>query len=309
MQSTPTPSSSTAPPPPPPPPQQTAVETLKDIAEVHRDIFHCFLEKEETFYPVQIFDIAPAPADQHGGEHGRAVQVCTVYQHPIQGCNDLEDLQNAAALRASRRPVSMDPSKVIPLVPKGTDPNIDIAYRKWNQCDLAGSAFFISLEKQIKAHIPGAQLQWLEVFIAPVRIFRSYDVPKAIEHDSVMHSAFLATLPGSAHRYVIDFTIEQYGYTSWFLTETEYHAFRKNDLQRNPDPIATMIEMDREFLPDHKECVHIMRNLCTGIDWPALMGMERMERRNKAISLACEALDVLLSVPLEKYLNSEQAGA
>jgi hypothetical protein len=275
------------------PREKTAVETLQEIAELHRDIFHCFLEREGTVLPVKRFDSVLVDV------FNRTVEFCTIHPQQAHYCEDFND---PAALRAARHPFSEDPAVVIPFFPEGTDPSLEISYKKFNMCDLSVAMLLGSLEEQIQEYFPDAVVDWLEVSIAPTRKFSRLERPVDPSEPS-LHSTILVTIPDIVDSYVIDFTIEQFGYDKWILPTTEYINFRATTRWNLPDLTETLTALEPYFPADHAECRWIVQDLCTKLDWTALMGMERQERRREVITQACKVLDSDKDQVLRKYLG------
>lgn len=276
--------------------EKTAVQTLQEIAELHRDIFHCFLEREGTVLPVKKFDSVLVDV------FNRTVELCTIHPQQVHYGDDFDD---PAALRAARHPFSEDATEVIPFFPAGTDLSLEISYKKFNMCDFSVAMLLGSLEEQIQEYFPDAVVDWLEVSIAPARKFSRLNMPSDPSEPS-LHSAILVTIPDLVDSYVIDFTIEQFGYDKWILPTTEYINFRATTKWNLPDLTETLTALEPYFPSDHAECRWIVQDLCTILDWSALMEMERQERRIDVITQACKVLDSDKDQVLRKYLGITQ---
>lgn len=165
-----------------------------------------------------------------------------------------------------------------PLLPAGTNQHLLMGYMKWNLCDFVVHTFLPNLQSQLAVRLPGSKVEWLRIKMVPMHVFR--DVEDAnLDTMDPFHSVFLVTL-AEGDQYVIDFTIEQYGFDDdcWFMPAPLYRMITDNHMWSICDP-AERETFYGEWLPCYVESQKAMRKVCTRLDWVA-MEMNPIELRS-----------------------------
>ncbi|KAF2451765.1 hypothetical protein P171DRAFT_438440 [Karstenula rhodostoma CBS 690.94] len=219
------------------------VQVVEKIASIHRSIFWAY-EENGLSYPIVSVKRA---AQRNPG-------------HKFEVYEPTGDYNTAPV--AGKQACSAD-------VPEAIKRGLMV----WNECDFAVQTLFHSLQKQLSGSLPGTRVQWLSVDIAPIFIFRE---PDAGADDPVpAHSAFFITLPGDGGEFVVDFTIEQFGYgrERWFLPFEEYKAMTCDGSWYIYEYEDRGVDLQNAFTDEHLRSQRVMRELCDEVDWVVVQQM------------------------------------
>lgn len=221
-----------------------AVQAVKQIASLHRLISRSY-EEHVLSYPIASIDLVAQP-DQAPHSEYIPTPAIPVYEITFEYGDDPVPGRHAC--------------------PADVEERLQAGALFWNECDFSVQTFLPSLQKQLDASVPGTRVQWLIADIAPEFVFREAgaDVLRP------SHSAFHVTLPGDGGRYVVDFTIEQFGFGAerWFLPLEEYVGMVAGMDAWEVWNFEEGGEGDEEVLFEEHvvRCQGIMREVCEGLD-------------------------------------------
>lgn len=255
---------------------QDPVEILKFVAETFRDIFHAFIE---TFHAGNVlrFEYTTGQRQLSADYETDGDEVRVILTHFDDSWDDNE---------------AEEGSTVGPRVPQGTNPDIAWAYTKWNLCDYSCLCFFEPLRVQIVEKLEGATIEWLRVNPKPLFIFRDAANPEGLDP---FHSALLITLLDEGGRWVIDFTIEQFGFDRdmWFLTEDAYRSIVARDVwatleyEEKYRDLVTQATLHPNFILSFQ----VLQKICEDLDWKVVEDeFDPEDRRKYLMETAKEAL-------------------
>jgi hypothetical protein len=159
----------------------------------------------------------------------------------------------------------------------------------WNQCDLVVQSLLPWLKARMSDSLPGARVDWLSIDIAPRFVFR---YPGADIDTDPAHSAFLVTLPGDSGQYVVDYTIEQFGYgrDCWFLPFEEYMNMTQDGNWYIYEYEEQLVVLQDLFRREHVAGQAAMNKICDQLEWVALMEMDESASTAVIDEMACSVL-------------------
>ncbi|KAL1593316.1 hypothetical protein SLS60_010924 [Paraconiothyrium brasiliense] len=235
------------------------VAVVKQVTSIFRSIFHAYSNNESS-YPVVAFNVSkPHPA-----------RPFTVFEPIVaydRGC-----VPGFASF------------------PANTPESMQRAFLAWNECDLVVQALLPLLQAQLSARIPGVRVDWLNVEIAPVSLFRKPDSDP--DDPDPEHSSFLITLPDDRGKFVADFTIEQFGFGEdcWFLPFDDYMRRTRDCMYVIYDFEERKLDIEGAFVEEHIRGQQRMCKLARNMDWATVEKLAESDRAVVINEMACRAM-------------------
>ncbi|KAJ4351606.1 uncharacterized protein N0V89_006949 [Didymosphaeria variabile] len=235
------------------------ITVVKQVASIFRSIFYAYVNNVSSYPVIAIKVSKPDSANRF-----------TVYEPVI--AYDRRGVPGYAAIPADM-PESMKR-----------------AFLAWNECDLVVQALLPSLEAKLSARIPGVRVDWLNVDIAPVFLFRNPDSDANVPDPT--HSSFLITLPHNRGKYVADFTIEQFGFGEecWFLPFEDYMTRTRDCLYEIYNFEERNLDLKFTFSEDRIKGQRLMRKLGRDLDWAIAEQLAESDRAAVIDDMARRAL-------------------
>ncbi|KAF1973626.1 hypothetical protein BU23DRAFT_639334 [Bimuria novae-zelandiae CBS 107.79] len=232
---------------------QETQHVIKLTLNVHRDLFHAYLELTPhvplSKITLKIPPGAPIPTYSLK-ENKHAPAACGLAAFP--------GLVNSSIAEEHR-------------------PQLYTSLLKWNECDFAVQTFLPSLQTQLSDRVPGTQAQW--IIVSGVK--QKVKFQQSGKGKEPRHSAFLITVPSAdgEARFIADFTVEQFGYGSgmWFGPEVEYVAA----VTEGGEYVVADMEAElasNKWDGEQKKGQDRLRRICEELRWE---GVEKLERKDR----------------------------
>ncbi|KAF2250068.1 hypothetical protein BU26DRAFT_563949 [Trematosphaeria pertusa] len=227
---------------------------LENVLEVYWHVFDVVVQCQELDPLIDVEERKPCPCSNEpmvyilkkGQDHLDDV-LCPVGLAALDGC---------ASIRRSFKPKVWQ--------------RLERAYLMWNQCDFALDTMFKPIREKLRTI--GARADWLSVDIAPKFLLNfAGDRIEKLAH-SVM-----AVTTSCGNQYIVDFTIEQFGYDcgEWLMPEQVYLEQYTTDgcwrLASAED--QDVVAFEERTGDEDREWRELITEFCYALDWAELDGM------------------------------------